>query len=52
MFYRCVELVDNVCVAWIESQPLLPAGAGLKIGGICLITAAEFPLPEIALYSE
>lgn len=51
MFYRCVELVDNVCVAWIESQPLLPAGAGLKIGGALLsITALAWGSQQIARF--
>lgn len=51
MFYRCVEVVDNVCTVWAESQPLLPEGAGLKIGGVLLsVTALAWGCQQIARF--
>lgn len=51
MFYRCVELSNDVCIAWVESQPLLPEGAGLKIGGALLsITALAWGSQQIARF--
>lgn len=51
MYYRCVEVVDNVCTAWVESQPLLPEGAGLKIGGALLsVTALAWSAQHIARF--
>lgn len=51
MFYRCVELSNNACMAWVESQPLLPDGAGFKIGGALLaITAIAWGCQQIARF--
>lgn len=51
MFYRCVEVSENVCMAWVESQPLLPEGAGLKLGGALLsITALAWGCQQIARF--
>ena len=39
--YLCTQLIDDVCVSWVEYQPFLalPEGAGLKIGGALLVVS-------------
>lgn len=39
--YLCTELLDGVCLSWVEYQPFLalPEGAGLKIGGALLLAS-------------
>ena len=41
-YWVCSELVDGVCLQWIQRSDLLslPDGAGLQIGGLLLLLSA------------
>lgn len=50
MGYRCVELTNNTCSAWVESAlPVLTTGEAVAIGGAFLgITAIAFSCRSLA----